>query len=134
VKVAPPPRLALLQASRAPVAVIVRRGPSKDVEIIRWDLAHDVFERGHWFHGRIYEKRSDLSPDGELFVYFASKFTRETVVDTEYTYAWTAVSRAGTSGPRPAPRSRSRAGPGPVQHLHPACGRMVSSPHGGRMS
>ena len=94
VKAPPPPRLALLQASRAPVAVIIRRGPSKDVEIIRWDLATDAFERGHWFHGRIYEKRSDLSPDGELLVYFASKFTHRTVENAEYTHAWTAVSRA----------------------------------------
>jgi hypothetical protein len=64
------------------------------VEVIRWDTARDTFQRGHWFHGRIYEKRSDLSPDGELLVYFASKFNRQTVGDREYTYAWTAVSRA----------------------------------------
>lgn len=76
------------------MAVIFRRGPSKHVEIIRWDVSRDTFERGHWFHGRIYEKRSDLSPDGELLVYFASKFTRQTLADREYTYAWTAVSRA----------------------------------------
>jgi len=93
-KPAPAPRLALLQAQHAPVAVIFRRGPSKWVEIIRWDTAHDRFDRGHWFHGRIYEKRCDLSPDGELLVYFASKFTGRTVKNKEYTYAWTAVSRA----------------------------------------
>jgi hypothetical protein len=92
-KMQPPPRLALLQAQRAAIAVIFRRGPSKHVEVIRWDLTRDRFERGHWFHGRIYEKRSDLSPDGELLVYFANKFNRQTVSDTEYTYAWTAVSR-----------------------------------------
>ena len=92
-KPVPPPRLAMLQA-RAPVAVIFRRGPSKLVEVIRWDLERDVFERGHWFRGRIYEKRCDLSPDGELLVYFATKFTARTTKDTEYTYAWTAISRA----------------------------------------
>jgi hypothetical protein len=89
----PSPRLALLQAQRSPVAVIFRRGPSKHVEVIRWDLASDGFERGHWFHGRIYEKRCDLSPDGELLVYFVNKFNRHTVDDKDYTYAWTAVSR-----------------------------------------
>jgi hypothetical protein len=94
VKRTPPPRLALLHAARAPVAVVFRRGPSKSVEVIRWDVAHDTFERGHWFHGRIYEKRADLSPDGELLVYFASRFTRQSLADHEYTYAWTAVSRA----------------------------------------
>ena len=93
-KLTPPPRLALLQAQRAPSAVIFRRGPSKHVEVVQWDLAHDRFERGHWFHGRIYEKRSDLSPDGELLVYFASKYNRRTIAESEYTYAWTAVSRA----------------------------------------
>lgn len=92
-KKTPPPRLGLLQAERAPIAVIFRRGPSKYVEIIRWDVTSDTFERGHWFHGRIYEKRADLSPDGELLVYFANKFNRSTVSDKEYTYAWTAVSR-----------------------------------------
>ena len=91
----PPPRLALLRAARRPVGVIFRRGPSKWVEAIRWDFRTDAFERGHWFRGRIYERRSDLSPDGELLVYFASQFNRASVApDSEYTYAWTAISRA----------------------------------------
>lgn len=92
-KPTPPPRLALLQAERAPVAVIFRRGPSKFVEVIRWDFTRDEFTRGHWLHGRIYDKRSDLSPDGELLVCFISQFNRRTIDDREYTYAWTAVSR-----------------------------------------
>ena len=94
VRPVPPPRLAMLQAARALVAVIFRRGPSKEVEVIRWDTERDVFERGHWFRGRIYEKRSDLSPDGELLVYFATKYTPGTQDDAEYSHAWTAVSRA----------------------------------------
>jgi hypothetical protein len=62
--------------------------------VIRWDTARDTFERGHWFHGRIYTRRSDLSPDGELLAYFASQFNRRTVApDSDYTYAWTALSR-----------------------------------------
>ncbi len=44
-------------------------------------------------HGRIYERRSDLSPDGSLLIYFAQNITRESKNDTEYTYAWTAVSK-----------------------------------------
>lgn len=63
------------------------------MEAVRWDMRADAFERGHWFNGRIYERRSDLSPDGELFVYFASKFNSQTVNDAEYTCAWTAVSK-----------------------------------------
>ncbi len=93
-KPVPPPRLALIRAARAPVALILRRGPTKWVEAVRWDLTDDRFERGHWFHGRIYERRCDLSPDGVLFVYFASKITGRSVKDADYTYAWTAVSRA----------------------------------------
>jgi hypothetical protein len=94
VKPVPPPRLALLRAARRPIAVILRRGPSKWVEVLRWDFRTDSFERGHWFHGRIYGRRSDLSPDGELMVYFANQFNRDSVKpESAYTYAWTAVSR-----------------------------------------
>lgn len=90
----PPPRLSILFARAAPVAVIFRRGPSKQVELVRWDTRADTFERGHWFKGRIYDRRSDLSPGGELLVYFASQFNRQSVrSNDEYTYAWTAVSR-----------------------------------------
>jgi hypothetical protein len=89
----PPPRLSLLQARDADVAVIFRRGPSKWVEVIRWNTRRDSFERGHWFHGRIYARRSDLSPDGEHLVYFVSKFSGRTDKENDYTYAWTAVSR-----------------------------------------
>jgi hypothetical protein len=80
-------------ASDAPQAVIFRRGPSKQVELVLWNTARDVFEPGQWFKGRIYEHRCDLAPNGQLLVYFASKFNRRTVEDQEYTYAWTAVSR-----------------------------------------
>src|SRR4051794_20213611 len=86
-------RLQVLLARAAPVGLILRRGPSKWVQLVKWDTAADRFEPGQWFHGRLYERRGDLSPDGRLFVYFASKFTGLTLADREYTYAWTAVSR-----------------------------------------
>lgn len=73
--------------------MILRRGPSKWVEVIAWDTHRDAFDHGAWFHGRIYQRRSDLSPDGTKLVYFASKFTSKTVNDGGYTYAWTAVSK-----------------------------------------
>ena len=73
--------------------MILRRGPTKRVELVLWHTEKDRFEAGQWFTGRIYEHRCDLSPSGELFVYFASKFNRKTTNDKEYTYAWTAVSR-----------------------------------------
>jgi len=89
----PAPRLSLLLARDVPRAVILRRGPSKWVEVIAWDSQRDIFERGAWFHGRIYQRRSDLSPDGTKLIYFANKFNSQTVKDKEYTYAWTAVSK-----------------------------------------
>jgi hypothetical protein len=83
----------MLQTRTGDVGVVFRRGPSKWVEVIRWEMVRDRFERGHWFHGRIYHRRGDLSPDGVHMIYFVSKFSGRTVRDKEYTYAWTAVSK-----------------------------------------
>lgn len=73
--------------------MIFRRGPSKWVQIIKWDMQNDEFIPGQWFHGRIYEKRTDLSPDGPKMIYFAQKITASSLTDHEYTYAWTAISK-----------------------------------------
>jgi hypothetical protein len=86
-------RLTVLLARSASLGVIFRRGPSKWVQLIKWNTRKDTFEYGQWFHGRIYEGRSDLSPSGSLLIYFASKFSKKTLADKEYTYAWSAVSR-----------------------------------------
>jgi len=75
------------------VGIIFRRGPSRWVQLIRWNTKDDTFEAGQWFHGHIYVGRSDLSPDGSQLIYFANKFNRKTISDSEYTYAWTAISR-----------------------------------------
>ncbi|MGA2219394.1 MAG: hypothetical protein ABSG51_14985 [Terracidiphilus sp.] len=63
------------------------------MQVLKWDTEKDTFEAGQWFHGRIYERRADLSPDGSMLVYFAQKISLRTLQDREYTYAWTAVSR-----------------------------------------
>jgi hypothetical protein len=89
----PPCRLYFLLAREAPVGVLFRRGPSRWVQLIRWNTADDTFEPGQWFRGRIYEKRSDLSPDGRRLIYFAQKLSGRTLHEPEYTYAWTAISR-----------------------------------------
>lgn len=65
-------RLFVILAREARIGVIFRRGPSRQVLPIRWDLRRDRFEQGQWFKGRIYERRCDLSPDGELLIYFAA--------------------------------------------------------------
>ncbi|MEO8607012.1 MAG: hypothetical protein ABI690_03985 [Chloroflexota bacterium] len=87
-----PARLFVLLARTAPVGVILRRGPSDWVQMIHWNTRSDVFTPGQWFHGRIYEHKSDLSPNGKLFVYDAYKpWINPT--DSEYGNRWTAVSK-----------------------------------------
>lgn len=92
-KVSSPASLYILIARRAPLAVILRRGPSKWVQVILWHTDSDTFIHGQWFHGRIYEQSCDLSSNGKLFIYFALKINRHTLHDPHYTFAWTAISR-----------------------------------------
>jgi hypothetical protein len=66
-----PPRLYVLQARAAPIALVVRRGPTEWFHLLRWDLDSLSVEAGAWFHGTIYPRRSEISPDGRLFAYFA---------------------------------------------------------------
>ncbi|MEO7716133.1 MAG: hypothetical protein ABIY70_08015 [Capsulimonas sp.] len=87
-----PARLYGILARKSPVGVIFRRGPSKRVQILHWDTSTDTFTPGQWLHGRIYEKRCDLSPAGKLLIYFAQKQELKSL-DPEYTYAWTAISK-----------------------------------------
>lgn len=85
-----PPRLHVLLARESPRALVLRRGPSKTVCAIGWDRRTDTFAVGQWMRGRIYERRSDLSPDGRHLIYFAMNGRWQTNVRG----AWTAVSRA----------------------------------------
>ncbi len=87
---APPPRLFVIMAARASVAVIIRRGPASWVRLVLWDTKRDQFRPGSWFRGRIYEEKCDLSPDGELFLYAALQGRR---FRTGYSHSWTALSR-----------------------------------------
>lgn len=80
-------RISVLLARQAPVGVILRRGPSKRVLMIRWDLERDTFEAGQWLKGRVYEEQCDLSPRGDLLIYCAAKPTGED------DGTWTAISR-----------------------------------------
>ena len=67
----PPPRLYVLVARAAPVALVLRRGPTEWFHLLRWDLDAQTVEPGAWFHGTIYPRRSEISGDGRLFAYFA---------------------------------------------------------------
>lgn len=66
-----PPRLHILLARDAPVGLVIRQGPSRQVCTMLWNRRTDTFTLGQWFKGRIYERRCDLSPDGTHFIYFA---------------------------------------------------------------
>lgn len=79
-------RLYVILAREAQYGVIFRRGPSKRVLLIGWNTAGDTFERGQWFKGRIYERRCDLSPEGDLLLYFAANYRKPY-------FSWTAISR-----------------------------------------
>lgn len=79
-------RLYFIVAREAPFAVVFRRGPTRQVELLAWDLQTDRITAGQWLKGRIYERRCDLSPRGDLLLYFAAKY--ETRMRT-----WTAISR-----------------------------------------
>lgn len=79
-------RLFAIVAREARRAVVFRRGPTRKTRLFVWNLRDDTLEGGQWFFGRIYERRGDLSPDGELLSYFAAKFVKP--YDT-----WTAISR-----------------------------------------
>jgi hypothetical protein len=78
--------LFVILAREAPRAVILRRGPSRSVLQVGWDTGTDRFTEGQWLRGRIYERRCDLSPNGELLLYFAAKWG--TPMKT-----WSAISR-----------------------------------------
>jgi hypothetical protein len=86
-----PCRVTVFVARQAQAAVILRRGPTRWVELILWDTKKDLFQRGQWFHGRVYEERCDLSPDGTKFIYFAAKYGRKRDADMPDT--WTAISK-----------------------------------------
>lgn len=79
-------RLWVILAREARVGVILRRGPSRQVRLIKWNLQNDTFEPGQWFKGRVYERRCDLSPRGTLLIYFAATYRKPL-------YSWTAVSK-----------------------------------------
>jgi len=57
------------------------------VQLNLWHTDTDVIESGQWLHGKLFVRRCDLSPDGSLFIYFASKYGRSQF-DT-----WTAISK-----------------------------------------
>jgi hypothetical protein len=56
------------------------------VLLITWNTSDDTFQYGQWLKGRIYERRCDLSPSGQLLLYFAANYR-------EPYRSWSALSR-----------------------------------------
>lgn len=79
-----PARIHVLLAQKSPQAIVIRRGPSRQTAVIGWDRSDDSFTVGQWFMGKIYHYRSDLSPDGRYWIYFAMSAHGQT---------WTAVAK-----------------------------------------
>ena len=65
--------------------VILRRGPSKWVRLILWDMAKNEFLAGQWLNGPVQD--FDISPNGEHIIYFVSYHK------TRAPYLWTAISK-----------------------------------------
>jgi hypothetical protein len=85
----PAGRLYVLVAAKADVALVLRRGPSDWWHLLHWDLAGLTVTPGAWFHGNLYARRCDISPDGRLFGYFALKIGGQ----SEWPDAYCAVSK-----------------------------------------
>lgn len=85
-----PCRLFVYLAREAPVGVVLRRGPSDWARLSLWHTDDDWFEHGQWMRARVFERRSDLSPDGSLFVAFVRGSAGPTQDNTD---TWVALSR-----------------------------------------
>src|SRR5262245_19743443 len=68
-----PPRIYCIPATSAPIVAVFRRGPTDWSHVGRWDLGEGLYEPGAWLRGRIFPRRSDISPDGRFLCYFAHK-------------------------------------------------------------
>src|ERR1700694_5923621 len=86
-------RLFVYLARSAPIALVLRRGPSSWARLSIWHTDTDTFEHGQWFKGRVYEHRCDVSPDGSLFVYFARKGGGPSLGKL-HVDSWVAISRS----------------------------------------
>jgi hypothetical protein len=78
--------LYVLLARESSQAIVFRRGPSSQVLLIKWNLDEDTFEFGQWLKGRVYERRCDLSPEGDMLLYFAANWRKPY-------QSWSAISR-----------------------------------------
>jgi len=84
-----PPRIYCIPATKAATVAVLLRGPTNWSHVGRWDLAEKRYEPGAWLGGRIFPRRSDVSPDGRFLCYFAHKMG----ATWEHGEAYVAVSK-----------------------------------------
>lgn len=82
-------KLSILVAREAPIALVLRRGPTKWYHLMKWDLTNDSIEHGAWLKARIYEDSCDISFDGKYFLY---KVFKHPHMDKSYKDSFTAIS------------------------------------------
>lgn len=84
-----PARLHVLIPKESENAIVIRRGPSKETCVLSWNTRTDEVRVSQWLKGRIYERRSDISPDGKYWIYFAMNGRWR----SEAKGSWSAVAR-----------------------------------------
>ena len=85
-----PCRLFVYLAREAPIGVVLRRGPSDWVRLSRWRTDTDEIEHGQCMRARVFERRSDLSTDGSLFLAFVRGAAGPSQGNAD---SWAAISR-----------------------------------------
>lgn len=88
-----PQRVYVIPATRATTALVIVRKRGWWI-LCRWDLQTNAFTEGASFKGKLYPRRCDLSPDGELFSYFALQGGGSAFVGQYGLKTYQAVSRA----------------------------------------
>lgn len=77
----------VLPACHGPMALVLRRGPSKWWHFLLWNRDSGEVVHGSWFFGIIYPHFCDLSPKGDWMVILAYRGSKKP-------HAWTALCRA----------------------------------------
>jgi hypothetical protein len=85
-KAPPAARVEAIIARNAHMAVIFRRGPTRSVRMLKWNLRDDRITGGQWIEARVHVDRSDISPSGNLVACFVASYRKKPGT-------WTAISR-----------------------------------------
>lgn len=80
----PSTTLFIYPASSSPLALIIRRGPSKWWHFLLWNRNTGVVKPGSWLNGMVYPHRCDLSPKGDAMLLLAYRGAKTPVT-------WTAL-------------------------------------------